>query len=150
MRQDFAQFRLNEAVRPSLSPVTRLRGMRGLGDVAAPRFFDINGNTITTIACGQPYMFEVPGYTAIWLQLVKDGKLTFDAPYEVPMPPYTSNCELDPGSYEAIVLDPSTKQEIGRTTLKVTGGSLFGGLSNTTLAIGAVGILFLLSRRKRA
>jgi len=145
---NYAQFRVNEAIRPSLSPV-----LRGLGDAASPitgqpRYFDINGNTITKIACGQPYMFEVPGYTNISLRVTKDGVETFNGPFVVPMAPYTSNCDYDPGQYEATASDLSTGQVLGKTTLTITGGSIFSSLSPTTwLLIGSAALL--LFRRKR-
>lgn len=144
---DFAQFRLNEAIRPSLSPVT-IRGVSGLRQASTgPRYFDVNGNTITAIQCGQPYLFEVPGYTQVWLKVTKDGKTTYDGLFNVPMPAYTSICETDPGHYETIALDPSTMNEIGRTTLDVSGGG-FLGLSTTTLLLIGGAALLLMTRKR--
>lgn len=146
--QERAQFRLNEMVRPSRVPV----GVRGLGQAAAGAvmFKDLNGNVITQIPCGQAYTFDVPGYSNVWLVVVKDGVTTFDSSYAVPMPAYTADCGTDPGHYEIVAREIGTGVEIGRATLDILPApSLIPGISNTMLAVGAVG-LFLLMRRKKA
>lgn len=146
MDYDYARFRVNEAVRPSLSPV-----LRGLGQTSGgPRYFDINGNTITQIECGKPYFFEVPGYTSIILRVTKNGQETFNGPFTVPMPAYTSLCSFDVGQYEATATDPATGQVIGKAILTITSGaSIFSSLSPTTwLLIGGVALFML--RKKRA
>jgi len=156
---DYIQLRVNEALRPSLTPTNRRTGdlgRLGLGQVGGPRFFDASGNTITTIECGQSYAFEVPGYTNVWLTVMKDGVTTYDSAtqippstYSVPMPPYQSICGTDSGHYEVIVRDPVTGQEIGRATLDITGGGLFGLSSSTLMVIGGIGLALLVMRKRK-
>ena len=144
---DYSRMRVAEAIRPSLSPL----GVRGLGQAAVggARFFDLQGNTITSIQCGQAYMFEVPGYTDVWLTVTKDGNVTYDSGFSVPMPAYTADCTTDPGHYEVIAKTPDGNTEIARAVLDVLpSASLISGIPNWALAAGAVGLL-LLARRRR-
>lgn len=144
---DYSRLRVAEAIRPSLSPF----GVRGLGQPTTgnARFFDLQGNTITSIECGQAYMFEVPGYTDVWLTVKKDGNITYDSGFAVPMPAYTADCTRDPGHYELIAKTPDGTTEIARASLDILPSpSLFAGIPNWTLAAVGVGLL-LLMRRKR-
>lgn len=145
---DYARLRVAEAIRPSLSPF----GVRGLGQATtgAARFFDLSGKTITQIECGQSYQFEVPGYSDVWLTVIKDGVITFDSGYAVPMPAYVANCTRDPGHYEVVAKTPDGSQEIGRAVLDILPSpSLIPGIPDWWLIAGGVG-LALLMRKKRA
>lgn len=139
MPHDYARYRVNEALIPSLPP-----SLRGLGlSIQTVRFLDGDGNIITSIACGKPYSFEVVGYSAVRLVILKNGVVEFDSAYAVPMSPYSAVCPSEAGNYEAIAYDLSSGAEIGRTTLTITGSWL---TTKTLLMIG--GALLLLRRRK--
>ena len=142
----YTKWKVGEAIAASqLKP----GGSSGLGftPLNQPAYFaDASGAAITTIVCGKPYTFQVPGYSQVWLKLTKNGKTTYDAAFNVPMPAYTSSCFRDPGVYVATVLDVNTKALIGTANLTVTGG-LFG-LSTTTLVILGAGAFLVLRKRK--
>lgn len=148
----YAQLKVREMVAPSMTPRNQApSGLAGLDlGATAPRFAEVNGQTVTSIPCGIPYIFEVPGYSRVWLKLTKDGVVTFDGEFDVPMPSYTSVCGTDPGYYVAEVFDLASGAPIGTAFLTITaeGGGLFG-LSPTMLLIGGGALLFLMSRRGR-
>lgn len=137
-------YRLNESTWMSRSP-----GMRGLAQGAGPIFRDAAGAEIASVECGQAYTMEVPGYTQVQLQLIKDGLVTFNSAFDVPMPLYSTVCATDVGHYEVIAIDMATGEEIGRTVFDILpSSSVFGGISNTML-IGGAALAFLVLRKKR-
>jgi hypothetical protein len=92
-----------------------------------PIYRDINGRVITDIVCGGSITFDVPGYNRVWLSQLKNGQLIFDAPFDVPMPPYILNCQNETGQYEIavykLVSPGDIKGElIGQTTFTVLPG----------------------------
>jgi hypothetical protein len=126
--------------------------------MAGPQFRDLNGNVISTIPCGEPYVFDVPGFSVVNLALSKadaNGNFVtpvFNGSYNVPMSPYTSSCVTDPGIYLATANDANTGAYLGNATLTITPGgatsTIMAGLSTTELAIGAGILLFLFTRKK--
>lgn len=136
-------YRLNESTWMSRSP-----GL-GLAQTAGPVFRDASGAEISSIKCGEAYSFEVSGYSQVILQLIKDGVVTFNQLFDVPMPLYTTVCATDPGHYDVIVTDPVTGQEIGRTVFDILPGGFLSGLSTNTLLIGGAAVVFLMFRKKR-
>lgn len=90
---------------------------------AGPLYRNMQGQIITEITCGQSIVFDVPGYSRVWLSQLKDGVLNFDGPFDVPMPPYILNCSSETGVYEVAVYelnDDDTKGDlIGQSTFTV-------------------------------
>ena len=88
-----------------------------------PIYRDSMGNVITSISPGHTITFEVPGYTGIWLYQTRNGNTIYDAPYNVPMPPYILT-DNDVGVYQvtAYELDSygNKGKLIGSTTLTVS------------------------------
>jgi len=89
-----------------------------------PAFRDINGQVITQIMCGNTITFEVSGYTRVWLQRLKNGQLDYDAPFDLPMPPYILSCVNDTGVYDVAVYEIDANETkgklIGQTKITVT------------------------------
>lgn len=135
----------------------------GLGAYGSPSFFDAANNPITVIQCGQPYTFDVPGFSPgqIWLDQTKNGQPWFSGPFSVPMPSFSADCVSQPGVYVnavSTVIQGQRGQPIGQTTLTVlspaAGGTglqnVLGGMSQTQmLALGAVGIALFLRLTKK-
>lgn len=91
---------------------------------AGPIYRDINGRIIKDIVCGSTITFDVPGYNRVWLSQLKNGQLIFDAPFDVPMPPYILNCQNETGQYEIAVYKLESPGDIkgeliGQTTFTV-------------------------------
>lgn len=140
---------------PSISPTRQLRSIpptRQLRQALpeGPRFLDLSGNVISEIACGQPYQFDIPGYSQAYIRVYQNNTLTFEGVHDIPMPPYTSVCETDVGRFLVQAYDPTTYAELGEASLNITGGSgLPFGLSTTgLLAIAGVGLLLFSRGRK--
>lgn len=146
----YVQFKVNNARAAVLGPSPG--GIRGLRAISGPQFQDVNGNVISSIACGSSYVFDVPGYSTVHLVLTKNGLPDFDGGFDVPMAPYQANCMTDPGVYVATAYDPSSGANLGTTTFTVTGAtgvtSFLSGFTTTELAVGAGLVLFLLMRKK--
>ncbi len=68
-----------------------------------PTFKNASGQVITSITCGATMTFEVPGYSRVWLSQLKNGILDYDGPFNVPMPPYITQCSRDVAHYELAV-----------------------------------------------
>lgn len=89
----------------------------------SPAFHDETGKKITEIQCGKVIYFNVPGYSAVWLDQLQNGQLQWNAPIEIPYGPHTLNCSSEPGHYQSAVyeLKPDwTKGNlIGLTELRV-------------------------------
>lgn len=149
-RHQYTQLKVREAIAPSMTPLRTPPGLSSYGlnlGAEVPRFYETNGQTITTIACGIPYLFEVPGYTRAWLRIVKDGTLTtFEGEHDLPMPPYTADCITDPGNYVADAYDLITGAHLGGATLTVTPGG--SGMSTQTMMILGAAAVLLFMRRK--
>lgn len=127
-------YKVSEMMVPSMGP----RPPRGtLGAAASqPVFRNASGAVITSIECGQPYTFDVPGYSHIWLTMKKDGQQTFDGQFSVPMPSYVASCVTDPGTYQAIAYDLDSGMVLGTATFVVlpagAGGGTPGGAGGGT------------------
>jgi hypothetical protein len=157
--RQYVQFKHNAAVAATLGPSPG--GIRGLRAAPGPQFQDVNGNIISSIACGQPYVFDVPGYSSVNLVLLKNGAPDFSGGFNVPMPPYTANCMTDPGVYQATAYDQVSGANLGTVTFTVeqptgttgaitgTVNSIFGNLSTTEIAAGAILLLLLLKKKGR-
>jgi hypothetical protein len=156
---DYTLFKVSEMVNPSRTPRpirSAGAGFAGMGAVA-PVFLDASGNPITSIESGQPYGFNVPGYSSVWLQLNKDGVQVYNAVLGVPMALHTAQ-DSEIGTWQAIAYDANTGQLIGSTSFQITAagastgtGGITGFLSTLTTtqkAIGAAAVLFLLTRKK--
>lgn len=106
-------YKVSEMMVPSMAP----RPPRGtLGAAASnPVFKDPSGAVISSIECGQPYTFDVPGYTRVWLTMTRDGNQTFNGEFPVPMPSYVSSCATDVGTYNAIVYDLTSGIVLGQS-----------------------------------
>lgn len=151
-------FKVSEMVGPSRTPrPIRSAGasLAGMGAVA-PVFLDASGNPISSIESGQPYGFNVPGYTSVWLILNKDGTQVYNAALALPMALHTAQ-DSEIGTWQAIAYDANTGQLIGSASFQITAagsatgtGGITGFLSTLTTtqkAIGAAAILFLVSRK---
>jgi hypothetical protein len=148
-------YKLAEMMAPQQSP----KPARGTMGAAAtdPVFKDVNGNPITSIACGGTYTFDVPGYSQIWLTMLKDGVKTFDQLFSVPMPSYVSSCANDVGTYQVVAYDPVSGMVIGKTNFTVlpssgagqSVSSFFGSLTPIQIGIGAAVLFFMLKGKKR-
>jgi len=84
----------------------------------------IRGQVITQIMCGNTITFEVSGYTRVWLQRLKNGQIDYDAPFDLPMPPYILSCVNDTGVYDVAVYEIDANETkgklIGQTKITVT------------------------------
>jgi len=69
----------------------------------APTFYNMNGQPITEIVCGNSMTFDVPGYSRVWMSQLKNGTLHYDGPFNLPMPPYVLSCSNDVGTYDIAV-----------------------------------------------
>jgi hypothetical protein len=151
-------YKVSEMMVPSLGP----RPPRGtLGAAASqPVFKDASGSVISSIECGQPYTFDVPGYSQIWLTMKKDGQQTFDGQFSVPMPSYVASCATDPGTYQAVAYDLESGIVLGTATFTVlppgspapggtpgTTGTVSATVSPALIVAGLVG-LWIFTRRK--
>jgi len=134
----------------------------GLGAYGAPTFFDANNNPVTSIACGSPYTFDVPGVSPaqIWLDQTKDGVPWFSGPFSVPMPSFTADCASQTGVYVNAVSTLNQGQRgspIGQTTLTVLPAgatsplaTVLSGMTTTQMvALAAVGLALVLRMSKR-
>ena len=65
-----------------------------------PTFYNMSGQAISEIKCGNTITFDVRGYSRIWMQRLKDGVLDYDKAFDLPMPPYILNCVTDVGVYD--------------------------------------------------
>jgi MYXO-CTERM domain-containing protein len=97
--------------------------------MGAPVYLDGSGQPISTIPCGTPATFNVPGYSRVWLEQKRNGFPTFDGPYNVPSPAYSAACDRDVGTYQNNVyeLDSSGGKGalIGSVAAVVTLGTSF-------------------------
>jgi len=88
-----------------------------------PTYYNMDGQPITDALCGSSATFNVPGYTRIWLSLLKDKTLNFDGPYDLPMPAYIFSCSTDVGVYDVAVYEIDANDQkgklIGQTTFTV-------------------------------
>jgi hypothetical protein len=109
------QQKIYEMTAPSLSPAPQL------GAGSGPTYLDVNGKPITSIVCGQPFTFDVPGsgLSQVWLTIYKDGTKTYDALFSIPMPSYVTSCESDVGNYQVIAYDPSSGIVLGQTQMAI-------------------------------
>lgn len=150
-------FKVSEMVGPSRTPKPfRGMGMGSLGQTG-PQFLDASGNPITSVQSGQPYGFNVPGYSSVWLILIKDGQQVYNALFSVPMALHTAQ-DSEIGFWQAQAYDPNSGQSLGATTLQITAASAAGAgagvttwlssLTTTEKLVGAGAILFLLTRKK--
>lgn len=71
----------------------------------APTFYNMQGQPITEIVCGNSMTFNVPGYSRVWMSQLKNGTLNYDAPFNLPMPAYVVNCTNDIGVYDIAVYE---------------------------------------------
>lgn len=154
-------FKVSEMVGPSRTP-RPIRGM-GMGSMGAtgPQFLDASGNPITSIESGQPYGFNVPGYSSVWLILNKDGQQVYNAILALPMALHVAQ-DSEIGIWQAEAFDPSTGQPIGSvaqfqitaagaSTATTSGAAAWlANLTPTEKLVGAGVIAFLLLRKKRA
>jgi hypothetical protein len=157
---DYSLFKVSEMVNPSRTPQpirSAGAGFAGMG-AAGPVFLDASGNPISSIESGQPYGFNVPGFSSVWLVLNKDGAQVYNAVFSVPMALHTAQ-DSEIGTWQAIAYDANTGQLIGSTTFQITAAGASTGttsgltawlanLTTTEKAIGAAAIVFLLSRKK--
>jgi len=163
--RDYQQ--LAEMTGPSLSPEPPT-GTLGAAPTN-PVFYDVNGNQITCVVCGDSFTFDVPGsgLSQIWLTVMKNGTKTFDGLFSIPMATYQSTCANDVGQYQHLAYDPNTGILLGQTSFailaagqscgpgSVTGGGPTGGILqtlenlSTPAKIGlAAGIYFLFFRKR--
>lgn len=163
-RDTMTNFRVSEMMGPSLTPkpVRSAGAGFGLGDLGAPspQFLDAGGAPISTVESGQPYGFNVPGYSNIWLILTKDGAQVYNASFALPMALHTAQ-DSEIGTWVAMAYDPVNGSAIGSTTLVITAAGTgtgtstglmawINGLTPTQKALGAGAILFLMTRKKGA
>lgn len=142
-------------VAPSFAPKAPA-GLSGYGlnlGATGPRFFDSSGATITTLPCGVPYSFEVPGYTQVFLHQEKDGVVTYDGMFAVPMLQYSAICGQEEGAYMTTVYDPVSGAIIGSAPMTITGpasttGSFLSSISPTLLLVGAGALLLFMRKGK--
>lgn len=91
---------------------------------SGPTYYDIKGNVITSIKCGNAITFDVPGNKLVWLTRVKNGVQDFNGPYAVPIPPYILSCSADVGNYTVTAYDINPDHSkgalIGTTNFTVT------------------------------
>lgn len=89
---------------------------------STPKWFDSNGNTITSAACGQAYGFTIPGFEGrqVYLVQTKNGQAQFSGLFSIPMASYSSICNQDEGNYVATAYDPATGQQIGSGAFTVS------------------------------
>lgn len=92
-----------------------------------PTFYNMSKQAITTIACGNSIVFDVPGHSMVWLVGTKNGVQDVNGPYGVPAAPYILNCSTDVGNYvrTAYVLNPDNTPGalLGTTSFTVTQSS---------------------------
>ena len=92
-----------------------------------PTFYNMAKQPISSIKCGASAIFDVPGYSLVWLDRTKNGVADFSGPYAVPAPPYVMSCSSDVGSYTITVYqlnaDGSKGTLLGSTTFTVTQSS---------------------------
>ena len=95
----------------------------------SPTYYDMQGRAITTAMCGSSASFDVSGYKRVWLSLLKDGVLSFDAPHDLPMPPYVFSCTNDVGVYQVAAYEIDANDVkgnlIGQTTFTVLPREVF-------------------------
>lgn len=70
-----------------------------------PTFYNVNGQAITEVVCGNSIAFDVPGYPRVWMSQLKNGQLNYDGPFNLPMPTYVVSCSNDVGTYEIAVYE---------------------------------------------
>lgn len=49
---------------------------------------------------GSTIGFDVPGYARAWIIVAQNGRITFDGPMDLPMPPYQLKCPQDIGYFQ--------------------------------------------------
>lgn len=91
---------------------------------SGPTYYNMQGQIITTIKCGNSITFDVPGNKLVWLTRAKNGVQDFDGLYAVPIPPYVLSCTTDVGVYDiaaySINPDHTRGPLIGTTRFTVT------------------------------
>lgn len=102
--------------------------LRGLG---GPVFKNTSGQIITAIPCGQPYTFDVPGFSQVWLEQSRNGSPTFNGPYAVPMPSYIADCVRDVGTYQNNVYEIADGKK---------GAAIGGAVFQVTASAGSFGV----------
>lgn len=89
-----------------------------------PAFLLPDGQEVSQVPCGTPIIFDVPGYSNVWLFQLQDGRIQYDGPYAVPSPAYAPSCTNDTGHFQAAVYelnpDGTKGAEIGFTELRVS------------------------------
>jgi hypothetical protein len=136
--------------------------MYGLGGLGAPTFYDANNRPITSIDCGMPYTFDVPGYTTVWLENTFNGQPNYAGPLPLPMPSFVADCASQVGSYVYTLYELANGAKgnlIGQTTFQVLPApsiagniaSVVSGMSSTQkialLAVGAAVVMRLTKGR---
>ena len=90
---------------------------------SGPAFYDMNGRPITDALCGSSATFDVPGYSAVWMQRLKNGVLDFEELFNLPMPAYVFSCSNDIGAYDIAVYEVDANgvkgKLIGQTSFTV-------------------------------
>jgi hypothetical protein len=105
-----------------------LQARQSLNGLSGPVFKNSAGQVISSIVCGQPYTFDVPGYTRVWLRQYKNGQVNFDGIFPVPMSSYMADCVKDVGTYDNVVgevassggIDNAMGARIGDVSFRVT------------------------------
>lgn len=115
---------LNGGVGFSHPPIRKSLGALRAGPAS---FYNSQGQPISSIPCGQPYTFNVPGYNQVWLVQTHNGVSQYNGILPVPMAPFTANCSSEPGVYNAMVytvVNGQQGQYIGSTSLSVLSNAL--------------------------
>lgn len=71
----------------------------------SPTFYNMQGQPVTEMLCGDSMTFNVSGYSRVWMSQLKDGVLNYDGPFNLPMPAYIVNCANDIGVYDIAVYE---------------------------------------------
>lgn len=89
-------------------------------------------------AVGTTIGFDVPGYSRAWIIAAQNGRIAFDGPMDLPMPPYTLRCPDDIGFWQTAAYEITPQgtrgNVIGQTTLNVKTAS--GTVPGTTAPPG--------------
>lgn len=117
------------------------------------------GIPVTQAHVGDTVVFNVPGYSSVWLYQLKDGVTQWNGPYNVPSQPYTFT-QADIGHYDTYAYQLisegaaqtwGTLIESGQVEVLPVGttggdGGILAGVSTTTLLLVAAGAFLLLRR----